>query len=180
MPTMPLRQLRIEHSHFAPHIKPLADSIGAFAPPQDNKTTKKGDDASQNRSAETRTHSDLHCSRHRWLSEESTCPYARGARQHPRAPLFGLVGALRQFAGRDFRELDRQQVLMAWVRDLNLPVSPILAIAIAFKQALTSKRECLVKSRREVGQREPLGVCIKDTSLRSDVERVKGSIIRQR
>ena len=155
MPAMHLLQLRIEHSHFAPHIKPLADSIGAVAPPQDNKTAKKGDDASQNRSAETRTHSDLHCSTHRGPTEESTCPYARGARQHPRAPLFGLVGALRQFAGRDFRELDRQQVLMAWVRDLNLLVAPILAVAIAFKQALTGKRECLVKSRREVGQRDP-------------------------
>jgi hypothetical protein len=79
MPAMHLLQLRIEHSHFAPHIKPLADSIGAVAPPQDNKTAKKGDDASQNRSAETRTHSDLHCSTHRGPTEESTCPYARGA-----------------------------------------------------------------------------------------------------
>ena len=92
----------------------------------------------------------------------------------------GLLWARRQFSRGDLREADCQQVLIVSAHDLDLPPPPILAHSISFEEALASKGECLVKSRREVGQREPLGVHVNDASTGSDVEVVQSRSIDQR
>src|SRR5918997_1007569 len=92
----------------------------------------------------------------------------------------GLLWARRQFSRGDLREADCQQVLIVSANNPTLPMPPILAQSISFEEALASKGECLVKSRREVGQCEPLGVHVNDTRTVSDVEVVQSRSIDQR
>ena len=69
---------------------------------------------------------------------------------------------------------------MGSIHDLDLPISPILALPISCNEASTSQGERLVKGRLEIGQREPLGVFLQDTHVRSDIEVVEGGVSARR
>ena len=125
-----------------------------------------------------RTHASERCNSLEALSGNATLNGAVSPTPSSQPPLrsqVSLLWARRQFARGNLRELDCQQVLTVSVHDLNLPMPSILALPISFEEALASTGECLVQSRRKVGQWEPHAIYFEHASISSDVEVVVSS-----